>query len=318
MLFRRVRLLFITKNWMNGIERNTYYLTEALKKRMVVEVWEEPGDINDILATIHFKPDFILLNDIRPTRCPEITGLKDCPIPFGIIMHDLHYQMEARKQFVEQNNVQYIFTHYRDAFLSGYPEYKDRMIWLPHFVNIDVFKDYQLPKTLDFLMMGVVLESVYPLRDRILQQLREDPHFTYHPHPGYLHESYDENQFLVGTRYAKEINQSKIFFTCDSIYHYPLMKYYEVLACNTLLLAPSSAELFDLGFVPGVHYIDINEENFIEKAFYYLQNYQTKGKAIAKNGYKMVRKKHSVTVRAKQLEKQFKKIIAKQKEEKRK
>lgn len=58
------------------------------------------------------------------------------------------------------------------------------------------------------------------------------------------------------------------------------MKYYETLACNTLLLASCTKEIKDLGFIPGVHFIEIDEENFMRKAQYHLRNYETLGKKL--------------------------------------
>ena len=58
------------------------------------------------------------------------------------------------------------------------------MQWFPHHVNTEVFKDYQLPKDIDLLLMGDVLPRLYPLRNRILQVMKDKPGFVYHEHPG--------------------------------------------------------------------------------------------------------------------------------------
>lgn len=70
---------------------------------------------------------------------------------------------------------------------------------------------------------------------------------------------------FVGQNYAKELNRSKIVLTCDSVFKYPLMKYFEITACNALLLASYSKELGDLGFIPGVNFVAIDELCFEEK-----------------------------------------------------
>ncbi|MBG9536981.1 hypothetical protein ABE42_41550 [Bacillus thuringiensis] len=295
---KNIHLLFITKDWSMGLERNTTYLMQALQKYMYVTVWKESGNIHTILSKLTHPPDFILLNDIRPTRSPKITELGTCSIPIGMIMHDLHYQVNYRKQFIINNNIKYLFVHYRDAFKNNYNEFIDRMIWFPHYINPEIFKNYNQPKSIDFLMMGCVYPDIYPLRDKILNTLHSKENFTYYSHPGYQASSYDEKSHIVGKRYAKEINRAKIFFTCDSIYHYPLMKYYEVLASNTLLLAPDSKELQDLGFIPNVHFISINEDNFMELGERFLKSYETLGKRITENGYKMIHKYHTVEQRA--------------------
>jgi len=283
-----------------------------LSKLVNVAMWYESGDINDILNNISFTPDFILLNDLKESRCPKITGLNKINIPFGIIVHDLHYKIDKRKQFMKENDVEYVFSIYRDAFHKTFPKYIDNMQWLPHFVNTDIFKDYNLAKEIDYLMMGKVA-FYYPLREKIYRVMKDDPGFVYHGHPGYrdIDESEDSEVF-VGEDYAKEINRTKIFLMGDSHFHYPLIKYYEVLACNTLLLAPSSNELRDLGFVPGTHFVEIDRYDFLEKARYYL-SHEDERKDIAKAGYQMVHANHSVKIRAQQLVDMIRNIVTHEK-----
>ncbi len=306
---KKMKFLFITKDWNNGIEKNTVYLANQLSECTQYMEWNKPGDIRSILDKLPFKPDFILLNDFRSTRCPEITGLKNLKIPFGIIIHDLSYKPKQRKSFIIDNNIKHLFVHYKDSFINNYSEFKDRMIWFPHYVNTDVFKDYKLPKSYDYLMMGCMNRDIYPLRAQMLNTMNDLPGFKYHEHPGYGKSTYTEKNNIVGKRYAKEINRSKIFLTDNSIYHYPLMKYFEVLACNTLLLAPYSKEIAQLGFIPSVNFVEVNEKTYLEKAKYYLDNYDSIGKKIAKKGFEMVNKNHSVVHRSSQFIKKIEEII---------
>lgn len=304
-----IKLLFITKDWSKGIERNNYFLSKHLEKLTHLTIWKEPGHILEIVKQLEEEPDFILINDLRPSRSPKISGLGECSIPVGAIMHDLHDNLENRKEWVKKNNIRFLFTHYRDAFLRYFPEYRDRMIWFPHFINQEVFKDYQQNKEYDYLLMGNTVGGFYPLRRKVEERMKNIPGFVQHAHPGYDHKNYNEKDFFVGHRYAEEINKAKIFFTCDSIFHYSLMKYFETLACKTLLLAPYLKELEDIGFIPNVHYIPITEDDFFQKAIYYNKNYETIGKQIALNGFKMVHEKHTLHVRAKELVNEIERIL---------
>jgi hypothetical protein len=291
----KIKLLFITSDLSNfsGAAHNSYYLTKELQKITELMLWQKPGCINEIIAQLKRRPDFILLNDIKER--PEISGLTSLDIPFGIIMHDLHYKTEGRKRFITENNVKYIFSIYRDKFYDWYPQFKARMRWLPHYVNTQTYKDYRLPKEIDWLMMGAVATWSYPLRVKILHVMKEKKGFVYHPHPGYRNIKENESVY-VGETYAREINKAKIFLTCNSIFKYTLSKYFEVLACRTLLLAPDSKELYDLGFIPGVHYVPINEHDFLEKAEYYLADEQER-RRITDQGYDMVHREYSVSKR---------------------
>ncbi|MCL6547536.1 MAG: glycosyltransferase [Alicyclobacillus sp.] len=175
------------------------------------------------------------------------------------------------------------------------------MRWLPHWANTEVYRDYGLPKDIDLLLMGATTGWVYPLRLRMLETLSGRAGFVHHPHPGYQRFSPAEReQVYIGERYAREINRAKIFLTCDSVFHYPLMKYFEVPACNTLLFAPGSREVEDLGFIPGQHFVAIDEHDFLDKIDYYLAHPDERDR-IARQGCELVHARHSLAVRAREL-----------------
>src|SRR5690606_18014132 len=107
---------------------------------------------------------------------------------------------------------------------------------------------------------------------------------------------------------SQEINRASIFFTCPSIYNYPVMKYFEALAAKSLLLAPTFPELEDLGFQPGKHFVSIDATNFQEKASYYLLKDKERQK-ITEQGYRFIHQTHTVQKRVKELVKTMENII---------
>lgn len=305
---KKLTILFITFDNSRNVDRNSFYLTQELTKVSNLILWHDAGNISEILSKINDVPDFILLNDMKES--PEVTGWSSISIPFGIIIYDLHYAINEKKEFIWGNNVPYIFSIYRDKFYEWYPEFKERFRWLPLYVNTHLFKDYKLEKDIDWLIIGNITGGVYPLREKIVQTMRGHKGFVYHEHPGYR-DIFEENEknIFVGEEYAREINRAKMFFTCDSTFKYPVNKYYEVLACKTLLLASSSQELFDLGFIPGVNYVEIDENNFLEKAYYYLNHPEERIK-ITEQGYKMVHDKYSTAQRAMLLKTMINEIVS--------
>ncbi|MCA1059075.1 glycosyltransferase [Rossellomorea aquimaris] len=306
-------ILIISADYRQRPFPDFHYLADELNKETNIIMWRESGDIKEILINIGEEPDFILINDYGEKFTPVITNCRSTSIPIGVIFHDLHYEKEKRKKMIMQDGIKYIFSYYRDAFIQFYPEFQNKLIWLPHHVNTNLFKDYGLDKSISKLLMGSVSPKIYPLRAKILQTLENKQDFIYHAHPGYRKFSKKEMQKLfIYENYAREINRAKMFFTCDSIYKYPVAKYYQVLACNTLLLAPSSRELRDLGFIPGTHYIEINSKNFEKVSNYYAKN-EKERKRIAENGYRMVHVKHTTKVRASQLMKSIDLIIESEK-----
>lgn len=304
-----LKLLFITTDQSGQMEKSSYYLTEELRKQCDLMVWHQDGNILHILTQLPFKPDFILLNDVfAPKLCPNINGLSHLSIPKGMIFHDISNQIQQRKRFIIKEKIDYIFPHYRDAFKKWFPQFIHRMVWLPHHANTEVYKDYQLEKNIDWLMMGATTPRLYPLRSIMLKSLFNKPEFVYHPHPGYAQDDDRPSGTYVGQNYAMEINRAKMFLTCDSIFKYPLMKYFEVLACNTLLLAPLTKELGDLGFVDNQTMIHVTKQDFHEKALYYLRHKEERLR-ISSNGYHMVRKSHSTKKRAEQLVKRIASLV---------
>ncbi|WP_059103223.1 glycosyltransferase [Shouchella shacheensis] len=296
-----IKLLFIAKDTSQFIDRNFSFLEKELAKITHLTVWRKPGHIQYILNHLPDRPDFILLlNDIGEKMYPVVKGLSTVDIPSGLFVNDIHRFKTLRRNYIKKNNIQHIFTVARGKFLEIYPEYQQKMEWSPHFVHTEMFKDYGFKKAIDQLMMGAV-NDYYPLRQKVLHSYKGDKSFVYHHHPGYRnYKAEEESHHFIAERYAQEINKAKIFFTCPSIFNYPVKKYFEVLACNSLLFAPTFKELEDLGFRPGTHFISIDAHNYREKAAYYLEH-DAERERISEQGYNFVHQKHSTEVRAKQL-----------------
>lgn len=284
---------------------NFMYLLEELAKISDLTICYKAGDIQEIINHLGIQPDFILINEFGEKKPPKITGLASLTIPYAVYLHDLHYKTDLRNEAMKREKVPYIFTHYRDKFFEWYPEFREKMRWLPHHANTKIFRDYGLNKDIDYLLMGSLGVRAYPLREKIINIMQKQAGFVYHVYPGHN----NRESVYVGKNFAREINRAKIFFTCDSIFHYPIRKYFEVLACKTLLLAPAVPELKDLGFVAGVHFVDINQDNFEEKAEYYLQHKKER-QLIAEQGYELIHVKHSTVQRAVQLLGMIEEILA--------
>jgi hypothetical protein len=259
-------------------------------------LWHDHGHIGYILNQIPIKPDFILLNDYKYDYRPIIRGLETLTIPYGIIMHDMQYKLSKRELLIQKEKPNLIFTPYRDAFKKWFPNHINKLVWFPHHVPDQIFKDYSSTKTIPMLMAGAVFPHIYPLRHLIVNHYRSDRRFRYIEHPGYQ----SIKGGITGEAYAKLLNEAKIFFTCDSVHKFPVLKFFEVLACQTLLLAPESQELIDLGFIDQVTYAVINEMNFAVRAEYYLANEDERNR-IAQNGYELIQQKHTTAIRAQEM-----------------
>lgn len=312
-VLKQLKILYFTIDLSNYFQQSNENFKEELRKNQDIDVYfhHGSGDIQEILNKINFQPDFIFIDEIELFRLSFgfPTGLNNIDIPTGVLIHDLHRDNHLYTRFILENEIDLVFTFYRDAFLHLYPQLADKMVWLPASINPNIFKDYGLEKKIDFLMMGAKVRKWYPLRSIIHEEMKNKPGYVYHGHPGYRNLNEEERKrFLVGEKYAREINRAKIFFTCDLIYKYPVKKYFEVTACNTLLLASGSKELKDLGFIHGETFIEINSKDVRQKANYYLYN-EAERLAIAKRGHEMVMKNHTMEKRAVEFIEHLKKHI---------
>jgi hypothetical protein len=298
-LGEQLSVLFITRRFHNRVNKSTEYLISELQKQSNLSIWENDGDLCDIVSKLPNLPSFVLLNDFKPDYTPKIRGLRNTSIPVGAILHEIKYKPYRRKLFYERENIKHIFTHYRDASNRIIPDLRERYIWLPHYVPLDVFKDYGQERDIDCLMMGILMERVYPKRFAMYKRLLNYPGFIYHDHPGYG-ELPTDSYNLIGINYAKELSRAKIFVTCDSIEKLPIMKYFECLACKTLLMGTGSEELKELGFIDGETYVEVDEHNVLEKVTYYLERDEER-KQIVENGYNLVAERHSVEKRVQEL-----------------
>ncbi len=294
----KINIIYSSVNRSKHIIRyGDYFKLELLKMPDVnIHLVEEVDHIENILIKAKFDPHFIFFDDF--TKNYTMHGLEQVKIPKGALYWDIHREQKELREFVRKNNLDLVFSFYRDTFTDWFPDLISKFRWLPNYVNIEIFKDYGLKKDIDFLLMGALSEKIYPLRAEIANEMAGMKGFVHHEHPGYRDFSPEEGK-LVGESFAREISRAKIFFTDHSRFRYPIAKYFEVPACNTLLLASGSQELRDLGFIDGVTFVEIKQYNYLEKAKYYLEH-EDKRKKIANRGYEMVRRSHSTVVRARQ------------------
>lgn len=284
-----------------------YEFIQALERVANVSYHHEDGDILSILKQQKNRPDFIFHYDITAKNrlSPHIKHLNKIDIPVGAYVIDAHWKNDQRKKYFKENNISLIFSVSKHPFLNRFPEYKSKFRFLPFSINPTIIKNWNLKKDIDFLLMGH-LSNNYPFRTAVRDQMKDVNGFVYHKHPGHLKK--DRSLYIIDEDFGKELNRAKIFFTCGSIYQYPVMKYFEVPGCNTLLIAEENPDIRELGFEDGIHYIAANSSNFYEKGLYYLQNDKER-KNIALSGYKFIHKHHTHRIRAQQFIRYVKEYI---------
>lgn len=219
-------------------------------------------------------------------------------IPKFATLHDLHSSTNSSNYMIN-NNFDLLFTRYIDSLYSLLPhlkEHKNKIIWQPGCVDLNLFKDYKLPKKYNAILTGVVSKS-YPLRQKINDMLKDKKYFKYIPRP----KDGNKNAWPVGIDYAHLLNQSKISITDTSKYNYSIMKIYEIARSNSLLMIDNINELQKLGFYDTKHFVSLNDNmlNNKRKIEYYLQHEDERIR-ICKTAFRHTTQKHNSDYRAKE------------------
>jgi len=101
--------------------------------------------------------------------------------------------------------------------------------------------------------------------------------------------------------YIRRINESKIIVTSNSRFKQLSLKYFEVLACGTLLLTNRPEGLDQVGMRDGKHLVLYDGFKDLENKISYFLTHDKEREAIAKEGMELVRKYHSNRVRVVEL-----------------
>lgn len=200
---------------------------------------------------------------------------------------------------------QILLPQYRDADFDaiftvidkrGVTEFGREMVrrkaqWLPLSVDSARFRRVKLPKAYDICLLGNLNPVVYPFRLKALEYLSKKSYSVLLT-PRY------------GEEYVKAINQSRVFLTCSGFCKFPVMKYFEAMACGALLLADDPLDAEELGFKPDTNYLSLGAEfeetrlqRTLDWAFTHVGDTETIGRAAAE----LVKQRHSNEVRAQEL-----------------
>lgn len=308
---KRLNILMLVKRFAEKMPKHIHKfdMLKAIEKEADVTYWEENGSILDILPQLETQPDFIFHYDIEwhHAFAPSISGLSKVDIPTGCYVLDVHYAPAFRRAYFNREaKPDIIFSASKYPFLKVFPETEPRFSWLPFGVNTEMFKDYGLEKDIRYSLMGL-MDSKYPFRHAVLQGMKNEPGFVHFTHPGHR-TSYRPGLF-VHDKYASAINRSAMSFTCGSELAIPVAKFFEIPACRTLMLAEPNADIEELGFVDGVHYVACDRVNFYDNAKR-LDGDAAKRDEIGGNGYDLIHRHHTNEVRAKQFIAEVKRLIA--------
>ena len=218
----------------------------------------------------------------------------------GVLIEDQHGDiLEYSKRYMAER-FDVFFTRYNNI-LKQHSWLKDQNIkWLPHGFDPDVFKDYRNYKKWDCLMVGRIQPKIYPLRWKAHQQI-SNSNIVYNKVERPEENVPKQMRRPVHREYAEMINCSKITFTCSSVFKYPVMKYFEIPACNSALFADYNREIGDLGFEPNRTMVDLTGFKDIRVLVKSWLNSPKMLEELSQNGYDLIHERHTAEKRAEQL-----------------
>jgi len=308
-----------------------FYLRKALEKYAEVIPYGPEGfqwgkGIDVVKLQKIYKPDAILLQGRwinfkypRPRGRIDWQNLRKVTVPTVLLFNELNAGLGQRIAWINKNRIDLTLwgTYHIMNQLRGYMFKGHKMRWFPWWADTKIFKDYGYARENDVAILGSL--PGHPLRGVMWNTIRTRTDFKFFRRERPSHDALHLNPktaFIHGN-YARAIAKSKILIFDSapprSITHpfkkheivakasvYALKKFWEGMACKTLVMAPEPVDAKRLGFKAGHNYVEINRDNFTKKIKYYLKHPDER-KKIALNGYNIVRKRHTVNRRARQL-----------------
>ena len=252
--------------------------------------------------TILFWEGYHLLN----SRKPQIDALA---CDKYIFCDDLHEsQDQPRRDKLEAFSLCHtILSTCGYVFDRFFPELTTthNVVWVPHAASADFFVPYNAEAENAIFLSGA-LSHHYPLRLR-MKALADTGAYSivFQPHPGYYSDFDYETGASVGPGFARRMNLYRAAFTDSSKHHYALAKYFEIPAAGALLLADRaiSEPMKSLGFIEGINYIGVDDQDLEEQVAYVLdERNRDELDEIRKCGQELVMQKHTTSDRARQID----------------
>ena len=261
---------------------------------------------DELRARLGRVPETILFwegYDFLNARAAEVLGLDCRKCVFADDLHSWDAGMKERKRnaYLMCDTVLSTYAYVIENFFPGLARVKN-VVWVPHSASPDFMLPFNERPENAALLSGAVSHH-YKLRPRMWRLYEGGAYaIAYRPHPGY-HCDYDHAaDGRVGAGYARTINRYRTAFTDGPVYGYLVAKYFEIPAAGALLLGADEGvggAFEKLGFIDGVNYVAVNEENLEERLAYVLaEDNHAALDEVRRAGQRLVWERHKTSDRA--------------------
>ncbi|OKL44775.1 glycosyltransferase family protein [Pseudovibrio exalbescens] len=188
-----------------------------------------------------------------------------------------------------------------EATFSSRLRQKVKFIHSPRALDPDYFSgNLDRERDIDVTLLGAISSETYPSRFYFSETLKRQSGLSkfLKDHPGY-----NFNQILTGgvtgDAYREVLTRTKLFVTCGTKRHLPLIKVYEAMASGCVLCIDGINGAAELHMEEGKHFKIITTCNFMAEISKLLRD-EEKRQEIAFNAFDLFRNKHTTGVRAEQ------------------
>lgn len=294
------------------VTREFYYIQKELMSTYgwehieICDLWDGARTVRDkLMHEFGQIPEAILFWQAYEFLNAQAADIRRLDSRKFFFADDLHWWSEEdrQEQIVSFELCETILSTYAYTLYRFYPEVfgVKKVVWIPHSASPDFLLAFNEHPVNAILLSGVV-HDYYPLRMQMKALCDKGAYpIEIHQHPGYSCAFDHETNPRTGRGYAKRINTYRVAFTDSSKCTYSVAKYFEIPATGALLLADSavSGPLRSIGFIEGVHYIGVSNENMEEKIRQVLdENNHDELDQVRRNGQELVWRRHKTQDRA--------------------
>ena len=239
------------------------------------------------------------------TYCGYFDSIKDIDIPKAVFLVDyvpVVGKADKNDEFIRKHEFDFAFlrsTYCMELFQKrkkqGRIPEKTQGIFLPFGVNTNIYYDWGQEREYDVCAIFSIVSWAYPRRSALIEAVNAMAGISV------IAGGHSGQGKIVHEAYISAINRSKMFINSNGTYKAVLMKYFEAMACRTLLITDEPTDGHLMGFIDGENIIYYrNIQDAVRKIRYYKDNPDERFR-IATNGYRLVHTFHDNSKRVQQV-----------------
>jgi hypothetical protein len=252
-------------------------------------------DIN-INTNLIKNSDYIYLSGLSGLNNNTILKIKRNGTKIVVFWDDIHYYNDS----VLNNRIEMftiadiILLPYHKQFLKReeYKNFWDKSFLFPWYgpnICYDLNNNFNL--RYDNAILTGRISDAYPFRQMIRNYIDKQSYIALLEHPGYDRNNRKHN--IIHNKFYELISKYKVAIVTTAVkpLSYTIAKYFEAPACGCACFMQETEDMKELGFIDGVNFISINENNY-KNINNLVKEYDLE--LISNNSLKLVKEKHSI------------------------